>query len=901
MGCTDSKQKQNPRHNNKSFDATSRSGSSVTTCRSFSSGCSDEGDNWCRKGEPKRLKRETCWEGEQQEWQELMEEARKVKVTLLGKQKASHDNTPDDSEDSFERSAKKIQRWFKRITLCKKWETMYYRRIWQILDKWDERNAVRTAPKSPGLSRSRSSFTNKDISKIANEQTFNSTVENLAMGIPFKAKTLSTLLSVGTEHFKTIDNIQETSPTDNTWKCIVVGDTHGQLQDVIRIIKIHGPPIPGQTVYIFNGDYVDRGPHGCEVVGLILLMYFAFPGGVYLNRGNHEDDVVASGHNFYSDVMQKYDAEMYQHFIDFFNTLPLCTLINNDTLVVHGGVPRHMVTLEYINGINRYGAVPLCGRRDLDKDRNIICDLLWSDPSNFKGTKFNCMRGQGTIFGPDVTESFCNMQSPPLKHIIRSHECQQAGYSTTHHGLVTTVFSASDYAGVETNRGAVVVVTPDKKGGLHITHHQFKVHASSLTSYLPPRECNGLIVREEVLRMVREVMAESQHYLMVSLEAVDSARKGVLSVNDWCSEMRKLIRVPWATLRRELNGEAGEDNNVKYIEMLRQVTCPLETILAKKWVFYFVKWVLHFSRINGRLSIEGEADPVKGLFKHANKSKTGVLSYTEFHRLVTHELSCGICDRTALLLYFQMLEQDAAGVTMERWMEIASIASKKSLFMTNLKAGGTINSSRTFSMWDLWLLDRFREVLIKIRDPVTAFRYLDSRGEKQLDADNLKMTISRMSLNLDTSKTQRFTRVQLSEEETVRDICELFGVVEDDLNFVNNSKTELEIKTWPLCPSQLETWTRNAHILPPSVGDTVEVYRRDAWQAGTLGCNNMVQFQGGEAEVLPEDYRRPPVITYEHFIAMWVCHNQKSFESYSPKNMPKRIDNVLGAWMKCTP
>jgi hypothetical protein len=38
-----------------------------------------------------------------------------------------------------------------------------------------------------------------------------------------------------------------------------VGDTHGQLADVIYVFSVYGPP-PAQNAYLFNGDIADCGP-----------------------------------------------------------------------------------------------------------------------------------------------------------------------------------------------------------------------------------------------------------------------------------------------------------------------------------------------------------------------------------------------------------------------------------------------------------------------------------------------------------------------------------------------------------------------------------------------------------------------------------------------------------------
>jgi serine/threonine-protein phosphatase 5 len=68
-------------------------------------------------------------------------------------------------------------------------------------------------------------------------------------------------------------------------KIYVVGDTHGQFQDVVAIFDKFGRP-SAQNPYLFNGDMVDRGSMGIEILTLLLAWKLADPDSVFINRGN---------------------------------------------------------------------------------------------------------------------------------------------------------------------------------------------------------------------------------------------------------------------------------------------------------------------------------------------------------------------------------------------------------------------------------------------------------------------------------------------------------------------------------------------------------------------------------------------------------------------------------------
>ncbi|RHY11553.1 hypothetical protein DYB36_014076, partial [Aphanomyces astaci] len=96
---------------------------------------------------------------------------------------------------------------------------------------------------------------------------------------------------------------------------------------------------PSKTLwYLFNGDFVDRGLHGVEVICTLLAYSLLYPQFVFLNRGNHEALMLNQVFGFADEVSKKYDADQFPAlfglFEAVFNRLPLCTLIQDSVFVV---------------------------------------------------------------------------------------------------------------------------------------------------------------------------------------------------------------------------------------------------------------------------------------------------------------------------------------------------------------------------------------------------------------------------------------------------------------------------------------------------------------------------------------------------------------------------------------
>ncbi|RHY14816.1 hypothetical protein DYB25_000503 [Aphanomyces astaci] len=273
------------------------------------------------------------------------------------------------------------------------------------------------------------------------------------------------VLAQATPLFKASPTLQhvDVGPTD---RLTIIGDLHGQLQDLYCILLTNGLP-SGTNKYLFNGDFVDRGHFGAEVVLVLLCFKLLYPNGVFLNRGNHESRNQNSWMGFEEEILRKYNTTpttattnqavtVLAGFQDMFDTLPLCALVLNRIFIVHGGLfsARH-VTLDQLNHVDRFREPPLHSK--LDQDR-LFEEMLWSDPRTIHGQQAS-VRGAGVEFGEDVTNEFCSVNKVAL--VIRSHECVPEGYAVLHGGRLITLFSASKYCGTQMNKGAFCSLKAD--------------------------------------------------------------------------------------------------------------------------------------------------------------------------------------------------------------------------------------------------------------------------------------------------------------------------------------------------------------------------------------------------------------------------------------------------------
>ncbi|CAH0487932.1 unnamed protein product [Peronospora farinosa] len=340
----------------------------------------------------------------------------------------------------------------------------------------------------------------------------------------------------------------------------IVGDLHGQLDDLLLILRENGLPSESNP-YLFNGDFVDRGDRGVEIAIIIYLFKLLYPHHVLLNRGNHEENSITQVFGFMKECEVKYDRYVYDLFCESFRYLPLATLIDDRVLVVHGGVPRENILIQEFNTLDRTGydltryRTKPKSRKDREPHRKmqLIRDLLWSDPKTTKGFEEN-KRGAGIIYGPDLVQKF--MIKNKLALVVRSHECVPQGFDWPYKekGMLVTLFSASNYCGKTNNLGCFMRIPSG-------------ADKPAFFQYMASAESRDMAVSN--LDALFSLIVQFRSDLVEEFDKFDKEKSGKITVLTWGAIMGDILdlSLDWKALQPLLTA-LDEEGMVPYNDFL---------------------------------------------------------------------------------------------------------------------------------------------------------------------------------------------------------------------------------------------------------------------------------------------------------------------------------------------
>ncbi|UJR31789.1 hypothetical protein I4U23_019267 [Adineta vaga] len=419
-------------------------------------------------------------------------------------------------------------------------------------------------------------------------------------------------------------------------KCVtVIGDLHGSLADLMVIFHKNGLP-SNENPYLFNGDIVDRGFQSIEVFLLISVAFIVYPNNVYLNRGNHEDHVLNLRYGFMKEIIYKYKmhaTRILRLMENIYSWLPIASLIDDHIFVTHGGI-SDITDLKIINQIKRQKYVSVLSPsfiipsdenqfqissipNDVLLEWRQVLDLLWSDPKQTDGCEPNTYRGGGCYWGPDVTQKILEKHNWSL--LIRSHECKEEGFDYTHDKKVLTIFSASNYYAVGSNRGAYVKIMTNQPP---IVVQFMSTRSSHKTLTLWERVS---YVEDQAIQNLTEKFSANKSRLMKEFQLVDQENTGHISVNDWCDIVTRVLdlQLPWRTLKSRLV-DTNENGLIIYESTFRtkelQFTSAVSTNSRRESLCQ---------------AIYRNKDLLETVFRAIDKDNSGVISMQEFTEVCT--------------------------------------------------------------------------------------------------------------------------------------------------------------------------------------------------------------------------------------------------------------------------
>jgi diadenosine tetraphosphatase ApaH/serine/threonine PP2A family protein phosphatase len=170
-------------------------------------------------------------------------------------------------------------------------------------------------------------------------------------------------------------------------------------------------------------------------------------------RGNHEFSKVNETYGFKDECESRYpDSGIWQRVNELFSFLPLCIVLGDSIVCLHGGIGPNCHSVQSFRKI----CIPI----DDAAPSSTVSQIVWSDPVQEANDFVESPRGSGYGFGTGPLLEF--LHESHCKMLIRAHECVMHGLSTFGNGAGLTVFSTSNYTGKKNQAGFAEVLANGK-------------------------------------------------------------------------------------------------------------------------------------------------------------------------------------------------------------------------------------------------------------------------------------------------------------------------------------------------------------------------------------------------------------------------------------------------------
>ena len=254
--------------------------------------------------------------------------------------------------------------------------------------------------------------------------------------------------------------------------CKIFGNLYGIYDDLMRYFESYGNPSDDNQMgditvmqYIFLGDFCDRGYNSLEIILLLFALKIKYPEFIYIIRGHHEDRFINEDYGLGKECIERLSDDIRDPFSIFsninkaFDLLPFGVLVDNNILLVHGGIGSSINSLDDIDGIKRPIEIV---HNITNNDQLKVLDLLWSEycddveniDSNVERDKFK--KGFIVKYGKNRLNKF--LDDNKINLLITSHQFVKGGFTTFNNDRLLIVFSATNYMNKFGNVGGMITI-----------------------------------------------------------------------------------------------------------------------------------------------------------------------------------------------------------------------------------------------------------------------------------------------------------------------------------------------------------------------------------------------------------------------------------------------------------
>jgi len=239
--------------------------------------------------------------------------------------------------------------------------------------------------------------------------------------------------------------------SENFKNLLIVGDTHGDLNSTLRIVK---PFFEGKVDSIlFLGDYVDRGEQSFLNFFFLICLSILWPERIILLRGNHEDLELNLLFGFYKELQNYFPINRELQAVlalinAIYNLMSLVAITPKNSVCMHAGIPKSLPPLQLFELMPKphieYRKIP---DKKLKEDLyDSFTQIRWNDPI-ITSLEMNDERSYHGHFYFTLEETKQFLELNKQKRIIRSHEDMRGGYQEVFSDVLYHIFSSEPYFG----------------------------------------------------------------------------------------------------------------------------------------------------------------------------------------------------------------------------------------------------------------------------------------------------------------------------------------------------------------------------------------------------------------------------------------------------------------------